>query len=187
MQVLANLAIVLIIPAGGREGKEDVIAVMAPYIPVSVGQKTFSFYKPNSCCCRNSLRPRGEGKRLMPPPPRKGLRFSPPFLFPLPEKAGPSRSARHCCPSACPVILTAKVVEAGEIHDLSPKSHGAAGPPGPSPAASGGGQGDGSLTESSSAAAAAMAAARRMRGGIGQGLAPAGRTSFRCARGRNAA
>lgn len=34
MQVLANLAIVLTIPAGGREeGKEDVTAVMAPRTP----------------------------------------------------------------------------------------------------------------------------------------------------------
>lgn len=36
MQVLANLAIVLIIPAGGREG--NVTAVIAPYTPVSTGQ-----------------------------------------------------------------------------------------------------------------------------------------------------
>lgn len=67
----------------------------------------------------------------MPPPPRKGLRSSPPRLSPLPEKAGPSRSAMHCRPSACPGILTAEVVEAGEIHDFSPKSHAGAGPPGP--------------------------------------------------------
>lgn len=68
----------------------------------------------------------------MSPPPRKGRRSSPPFSFLCPRKLAPAAQRGTAAPQACPVILTAEVVEAGEIHDLSPKSHGGEGPGGPS-------------------------------------------------------
>lgn len=68
------------------------------------------------------------------------LRAQTPLPLPLPEKDGPGRSLRHSCPPARPPpfrpgTLTAEVVEAGEIHDLSPKSHGGIPPAPPATAA----------------------------------------------------
>lgn len=144
VQVLANLAIVLITP-GGERGTLQQEALHTSH-PRGRGE-IFVVQKRSSCCCGNSQalgakenasrclpRERPVGARPRPHGARHGTESAGAHALPLPfpQERRP-RPLSEALPSSAPVPprpgkLTAEVVEAGEIHDLSPKSHGGAQP-----------------------------------------------------------
>lgn len=131
MQVLANLAIVLTIPAGGREGKgrEGCYSGDGSAHP-GRAQKNLQRLQTQPVLLSKLFNTSGRRKA----PHAASSQEQNAILTSLPLSSTRDSPSRSAGPPARPgSVLTAEVVEAGEIHDLSPKPHGGAGPPGPRP------------------------------------------------------